>query len=358
MHTAQNGLTIRSLSHHLAYCPAPSVRPHWLNACPKNDDLSFNLLVIPWPFKVEPKQFSPSRSCLGDRVSARSHGLFTYRAGPGPTVPFVRKLIEKAEAECGPVHGIIFPELAMSKREYSALSKAFVTTERFLIAGVGKTATNEHKCGKNYALWDVAIKIDGKVTPASFRQDKHHRWKLNSSQIHQYDLSSKLHPSASWWEHIEIGDRTLAFATIRKWLCLSMLICEDLARPDPVGDVLRSVGPNLIVALLSDGPQLIGRWPGRYAGAFADDPGSSVLTVTSAGMARLSRKSDGTSGKPGVVALWRDSRNTGSRELTLPDDAASLLLNISVDYDTEWTADGRGDNGWSAYPTLSAVHPI
>lgn len=357
MHTAQNGLTIRSLSHHLAYCSAPSVRPYWLNACPKSDGLGLNLLIIPWPYTVEPKQFIASRSCLGDRISPRSHGLFTYKPSPGPTVQFVGKLLKKAESEHGPVHGIVFPELSMTFSEYDKLSKTFVTSNRFLLAGVGEAAPDGARCGKNYAVWDIGVEIDGVHIRASFRQEKHHRWKLDRSQIFQYDIASRLHPSASWWEHIEIGERTLAFATIRKWLCLSVLICEDLARPDPVGDVLRSVGPNLIIALLSDGPQLVGRWPGRYAGAFADDPGSSVLTVTSAGMARLSRPSDGKISKSDVVALWRDAR-TGTKEIPLPENSSGLVLHLSVDYDTEWTADGRGDGNWSAYPTLSSVHGI
>jgi len=33
------------------------------------------------------------------------------------------------------------------------------------------------------------------------------------------------------------------------------LVCEDLARPDPVANIVRAVGPNLVIALLMDGPQ-------------------------------------------------------------------------------------------------------
>jgi hypothetical protein len=45
----------------------------------------------------------------------------------------------------------------------------------------------------------------------------------------------------------------------------------------------------LLIALLMDGPQLKSRWSGRYAGVLAEDPGSSVLTLTSLGMALRSR---------------------------------------------------------------------
>jgi hypothetical protein len=136
-----------------------------------------------------------------------------------------------------------------------------------------------------------------------------------------------------------------------------LLICEDLARPDPAGETLRAVGPNLVVALLSDGPQLTSRWPARYAGVLADDPGSSVLTLTSRGMAGLSQPRAGTSNRNRVVALWRDSK-TGGRELEIPDWASGLLLNITVEFGEEWTADGRGDARSSAYPILSGCHPV
>jgi hypothetical protein len=246
----------------------------------------------------------------------------------------------------------------MSSDEFDLLSKAFVNKERFLMAGVGEIAESPQKCGKNEGIWDMQLGLDKEHSiRARLIQKKHHRWKLDKSQILQYGLASSLYPSANWWEHIAVGERSLGFATLRPWFCLSMLICEDLARPDPVGDIIRAVGPNLIIALLSDGPQLGGRWPGRYAAALADDPGCSVLSVTSEGMSNLSRPINGADNQSRVVALWKDAR-TGTKELKLPHGASALMLNLSVEYVEEWTADGRGDNGWSGYPTLSAVHPI
>jgi hypothetical protein len=51
---------------------------------------------------------------------------------------------------------------------------------------------------------------------------------------------------------------------------------------------MNAIGPNLVIALLMDGPQLENRWPARYATVLAEDPGSAVLTVTSLGMVRRS----------------------------------------------------------------------
>jgi hypothetical protein len=139
-------------------------------------------------------------------------------------------------------------------------------------------------------------------------------------------------------------------------LVLSVLICEDLARPDPVGDLVRAVGPNLVIALLMDGPQLKGRWPERYAMALADDPGSSVLSLTSLGMSELSRPSQGTS-RSRVIALWKDRTGT-STEIELPAGCGAVVVTLSLEYEEEWTADGRRDYGMAVFPTLSGIHAI
>ena len=101
-----------------------------------------------------------------------------------------------------------------------------------------------------------------------------------------------------------------------EWLNFCVLICEDLARQDPVSELIRAVGPNLVVALLMDGPQLEHRWAAKYATVLAEDPGSSVLTVTSLGMARLSRPPKKPVSR--AVALWKDPVS-GAVEVALPE---------------------------------------
>ena len=97
--------------------------------------------------------------------------------------------------------------------------------------------------------------------------------------------------SRDYWEHIGIQKRVLYFATLNA-MTWTVLVCEDLARQDPAADLIRAVGPNLLIALLMDGPQLSRRWPARYASVLAEDPGTSVLTLTSLGMAERSRPID------------------------------------------------------------------
>jgi hypothetical protein len=120
-------------------------------------------------------------------------------------------------------------------------------------------------------------------------QAKHHRWKLDRSQIEQYELT-RLDTCKSWWEHIDLSSREFMFCSLGKGRVISVLVCEDLARPDPVGDLIRAVAPNLVIALLMDGPQLKTRWPARYAASLASDPGSSVLSVTSIGMSPVANR--------------------------------------------------------------------
>src|SRR5205807_7939942 len=116
-----------------------------------------------------------------------------------------------------------------------------------------------------------------------------------------------LNPNRLWWEGIEIRDRRLTFFAIEDWLTLCVLICEDLARQDPVAELVRTIGPNLVIALLLDGPQLRTRWPNQYAAVPADDPGSAVLCLTSLGMTQLSRPFDRPGGSR-VIALWKDCK--------------------------------------------------
>ncbi len=146
--------------------------------------------------------------------------------------------------------------------------------------------------------------------------------------------------------------------SLKPWLTVSVLICEDLARPDPLGDLIHSVGPNLLICLLMDGPQISSRWPGRYATTLADDPGSSVLTLTSIGMANLSRPSSGAVAPSRCIALWKDARTGSAKEIALPSGADAVVLSVAVEYCEEWTADGRGDGGNAGHPYLVGQHPI
>jgi hypothetical protein len=380
-HTAQSGLTIRSFSHFLALVPSSEVSPLWYNFPTRTTEPSdtgeraLNLLLVPWPTSIKPRQFTPTRlrrfATGGER---NGYGSFTFRAERSLQASRLRSLVQAAEHAVGKIDGVIFPELALDPKGVDLISNAIVRQNRFLIAGVGEpakletssfrrqqrsklspNANNRWACGKNYVRFDVALA--GGEFVVGLEQSKHHRWKLDRSQILQYGIGSALQPDAHWWEHINVSSRSLMFFALKPWLTLSVLLCEDLARPDPLGDLVRSVGPNLLVALLMDGPQIPGRWPGRYATTFADDPGCSVLTLTSAGMSKLSQPTQGSPNRSECIALWKDARGV-AREVLLPNEADAVVLTIAVQFEEEWTADNRGDRKTAGFPYLAGQHAI
>ena len=88
---------------------------------------------------------------------------------------------------------------------------------------------------------------------------------------------------------MDVARRTVQFIELGEELTLACLVCEDLAQNDDVAEVIRSVGPTLVVTPLLDGPQLTVRWAARYASVLADDPGSVVATLSAYGMVQRCR---------------------------------------------------------------------
>ncbi len=270
-------------------------------------------------------------------------------------------LVERASRACqvakdrvGRVDAIVLPECATRAGEATLISEA---TGALVIAGVGGEFDG-HDVNR------VEFAAPYEDVTAEYSQGKHHRWKLDRSQIVQYGLAEQLDPERVWWESFEIERRELYFTAIAEATTLAVMICEDLARPDPAAEIIRAVGPSLVIALLLDGPQLLTRWPARYATVLEQDPGSSVLSLTSLGMARLSRRPDQSASR--VVALWKDGRSGPAKELLLPHGACGLLLNLGCEWVKEFSADGRHDKyagtngarGTTPYLVYQGCHAI
>ncbi len=353
IHTPQSGLTVRSLSHHLALCNATEVRPSWqflphISPSPA-ESREWNVLVVPWPLTLTKGSFRPVAGAKGKMPFG--FGYFTLEAPHtnGTAAKRIGSLLERAAGALGrSVDCVVLPELALSIREHLSVSKVVLAAHAMLITGVGETSRRGTP-GRNMYRVDVPCM---ESHPFSVVQHKHHRWRLDPSQIETYGLS-RLDPDRQWWEHIGIEPRELRFLVLQPWLVLAVLICEDLARLDPVSDCLRAVGPNLVISLLLDGPQLDSRWPARYATVLADDPGSAVLTVTSLGMAELSRPKtlpkDTTPSR--AICLWKEP-GKDAESIKLPPGKEAALLRFRQQFREEWTADGRTDRGASGYPSL------
>jgi hypothetical protein len=376
-HTPDRGCTLRSLSHNLALYAPTEIKAYWRGPFARTASRLdvVNLLLLPWPDRVSAGDFR-----IVESVSPYpKHRYFEFEPrsnvhSPSALAKRVANAIAKARAHAGEVHGIVFPEGALTESQFKAIERVAIDNEAMLIAGVRFPGNSSNKgfnlsCLQHVGLTGAAKETlkegDSSIKRTRYSQFKHHRWCLDSSQIVQYGLGGRLPASHDCWERIELAEREINFVALKEWLTVCTLICEDLARQDPVAEVIRSVGPNLVVALLMDGPQLNFRWPARYASVLAEDPGSSVLTITSLGMSRMSkspeqlrRRKDQDKTPPDnsrVIAFWRD-RIKGEFEIELEaDDHDACVLSLVCESKSEWTLDGREDRA-AYFPVFAGVY--
>ena len=379
--TPMVGCTLRSLSHHLALLPPRGLaRAYWLPyaapapvgalkkaaspRAPTTPNKPLNCLLVPMPFRVQ------AQAIRGVRTDGGRWGWFeiepSWCLASNAIAPdafatevenfwsFILSLIEAAERDVGEVHVLVFPEAALSSAVFRELKDRLEATNvELLIAGLfdrndAQGQAYEHG---NFAALGV-IGANGLIST----RPKHHRWRLDESQIQTYALGASLDPNYGWWENIDILSRSLDVYVLRGTTTVTTLICEDLARHDPCQELVRGIGPNLVFALLMDGPQLKARWPARYATVLAEDPGSSVLSFTSLGLIERSNAT-GLVPPSRKIGLWRDDRGE-TIELTIPNDAHALCLNLQATRFEEHALDGRSDHASSESWRLSGVQPV
>ena len=312
------------------------------------------LLLIPYPYRIGDDAFVPSGKADNGkwgwfRVDTTWLPDLDDATRRSEFVRFVRNLIFEARRMGKRVDGVVLPELALDFDQFRRLCHALVGDRHldFVISGVTQNA--EGRSGNFVAMAPFFLMgTDKPRSRAGMEQvilvrEKHHRWKLNPAQIDAYGIG--LDTSHSWWEDIAILSRSLDMLVYRGTTTITTLICEDLARVDPCQAVVRAVGPNLLVALLMDGPQLDARWAGRYATVLAEDPGTSVLSFTSFGL--IARQNDlAKYPQASAIGLWKDEAS-GARVLELPRESDALMLTLKSVSKTEHTLDGRSDDATS-----------
>ncbi|MCD6026343.1 MAG: hypothetical protein K0R08_862 [Solimicrobium sp.] len=375
--TATVGCTIRSLSHHLALLPAQTqVLPSWRMADRdyESDGEQMRLLLVPYPFHIPEDSFRLSREPKALVDGATTPGYFSLdqkwlcdeKGAELTGQKFVDELLSplllKARAESrGKIHGILMPECALSSALANEVAHALAEhdIEFFITGALEKKAFCKTK---NIALTYVMTDDKGKHGLLYGEQSKQHRWLLDQTQITRYALNFPSESTLSardrakqWWEDIDISMRKMPFYAVRPDLSLSVLICEDMARNDHAMNVIRSVGPNLVVALLMDGSQLSVRWPAHYATVLSDDPGSSVLSLSCAAMVDRSNWSE--SHPVRSVGLWCDS-GKGTHELNLPQGCYGMLLKLKSGEETQYTLDSRSDKNSTKKLTFEAAIPL
>jgi hypothetical protein len=347
------GMNVRNLTHFLAYCPGGEVEVVWheVLAEPPSGDM-LNMLLVPWPVTIGADQFAPldPKSRAGCEI-APGYDYFCYSARPIDPKEFgdwFERLLIRAEKKSGPVHFIVFPEASLTVAQYSAILSRLRTRSSVLVAGVCDQFRDRHSTVDAAGSWYrnrsfVSVPLPSgpglDVPRGAIRQGKHHRWLVTPEQIRMYEgLDAVLNPDMRWWEGIEIEERRLNFIRFANLMTCCVHICEDFTQHHPCGESVLSVAPELVIALLQDAAQLPSRWPGVYASKFADDPGTSVLTMTSSGMVELSYSAaQGRISRS--IALWRDGGTRKEIEVR-PGNAVVLQLQREA-ASPRFSADGR-----------------
>ncbi len=334
--TRNGGITLRSISRYASRTgPAVGYRVRRVRT-PGRDAASrqLNVLLLPWPLRVSARDFQPVPQSVRER-DVEPIGFFRYQPAEPLDVSLVDRVLASAAEHADQVDIVVLPESSVADEDLARLEAVLSRHDvPMLIAGVRDASVPVGSLGSNWVHFGASV--DGQWW--HYRQDKHHRWSLDRSQIEQYHLEHVLDPRVRWWEAIEIKRRSLEIIERDDGHTIAALVCEDLAQLDEVADLVRTVGPDLVVALLLDGPQLGSRWTARYASVLADDPGSAVLTLTSYGMVENAWRADRPPSS--VVALWKDNTR-GQREIELAPDAQGILLSLDRRPAIRRAADGR-----------------
>jgi hypothetical protein len=408
--TVQSGLTINNLTHHLALLPSHSqVKTEWRwgleeSDLPETEKIHENLLIketrillIPFPFTVENSAFMAGKPCSFDAndtarffsmnptwlLDLNGQKLLAQKIADELILP----LIEAATRQQEQPDWVMLPELALEKELAAEIADILAekTKIELFISGISISAEPPCRELARNAVYGAVISADPKnpgvrIVSDTWIQSKHHRWKLEHSQIRKYGLGDVLEESKHWWEAIEVFDRKCVFWVFRGLASMASLVCEDLARIHPVQSVLRAVGVNLVFALLMDEEQQEYRWASRYATVLADDPGSSVLVLTSLAFIERVCQTDAEKQSQHAykVGVWRESSRTTEEPLLttngVPDVDMSrllcqgraiplelhrgqhaLLLKIDGTRSTAFSLDGRNDQGMTIHLRLRST---
>jgi len=386
--TPRVGWTLRSLTHHLALLPARGeARAVWHQNLTRPvgggnvNQNSLNILLVPYPHNIGSDAFGTLKPATTqtDGEFAVSQSWLKIDNAAGEIQNHINRLIDDAKRDSLVVNGIVLPEMALTYEVYDTVSYG-IAKERyddfeFFVSGLGsrpRQISNENSNHEmvyedgNFVGTRGILKYQKEprthnITTDNLRwsystiRNKHHRWKLDDRQARRYSVRHRLADDGAWWEGVFVGRRRLDVFQPRAGFTMTTLICEDLARIDPCQEMIRAIGPNLVIALLMDGPQTAYRWPAHYAGVLADDPGCSVLTLTSLGLVSRAAVTDPHQSRS--IAFWKDCFGE-QHELQLPPGYHGLVVSLEAKQFSEFTLDGRSDGGQAKGWRLAHVTPV
>src|SRR5215469_16946578 len=270
---AAGGPSIRSMSRYVCV-RGPGVEAVWnripaRTVRPGGTAQDGNVLMLPWPLRIEAEDFRPSGAV--ERAEFDPYGFFEFAPGEPLDLDLADRVLQSARNQEGSVDIVVLPESALRPGDIDDLEALLTSHDVFLVvAGVREPSGPDGRFGANWL--HLGVRFGGRWW--RYRQNKHNRWFLDDRQIEQYQLAATLPPAPGvrWWEAIAVPRRAVQVLEMDEGVTLVSLVCEDLARIDEVSDLLRAIGPTLVVTTLLDGPQLASRWTARYASVLADDP--------------------------------------------------------------------------------------
>jgi hypothetical protein len=187
-----------------------------------------NVLLLPWPLRVRESDFRPVEGSVR-RLTNEPFGYFEFVPAEGLDLDLVDRTVLAARDEVGGVDVVVLPESAVDEGDLddleAVLDRHGVT---MLMTGVRQPAPQPGRMPGNWVHIGVSPILE-KGTAATgstreqwfhVRQNKHHRWSLDESQIYQYHLGGALHPHILWWEAMDVARRGVQFVELGEELTL------------------------------------------------------------------------------------------------------------------------------------------
>jgi hypothetical protein len=195
----------------------PGIRARWqkMPSRHRGTDLQSEyatLLLLPWPLRVRASDFRPIHQPV-QRPDKEPLGFFEFAPDEGLDFELLDGVLQAARQEAGSVDVVCLPESAVGEREPDGLEAllhqhgvAFVWT------GVRQHSHQPDRFPSNWVHIGVNPTFEKGTAPGDngrpewfhIRQDKHHRWSLDDSQIYQYHLGGILHPNIRWWGAMDV----------------------------------------------------------------------------------------------------------------------------------------------------------
>jgi hypothetical protein len=206
-------------------CVQPSaVKTHWHKLPARHPGTDpqaehANMLLLPWPTRVRESDFRAVEGSV-QRLTNEPFGFFEFAPADGLDLDLLDRTLVAALDEVGNVDVVVLPESAVDVSEIDDL-EALLGHHGvvYLQAGIREPSAQPGRFGSNWVHIGVNPRLEKGDRRSSaqreqwfhVRQNKHHRWSLDESQIFQYNLAGSLHPQIRWWEAMEVSRLQLQF---------------------------------------------------------------------------------------------------------------------------------------------------